>query len=213
MHDRPRTNATVPLPPATAGQRIGLLGGSFNPAHEAHLLISETALKQLGLDRVWWLVTPGNPFKTDDEATAIEARVLEARHVANDRRIVVTDFEKHIGSHYTVETLHFLTSVRPGVHFVWLMGADSLAGFHKWRRWRSIFRIVPIAVIDRPGYGLKARASPAAQAFATARIPAGEARGLAGRRPPAWVFLSGPLSVQSSTKIRAARRGQLKTVK
>jgi len=203
---RTKPFTTVPLPPAAPGQRIGLLGGAFNPAHEAHLLISTISLKRLGLDKVWWLVTPGNPLKAPDEATSIEARVTEARLVASDHRIVVTDFERHIGSHYTVETLSFLKAVRPGVRFVWLMGADSLATCHRWRRWRTIFRMMPIAVIDRPGYGLVARASPAARAFSASRIAGREAGGLAGRPAPAWVFLTGPLSAQSSTKIRAARR-------
>lgn len=188
--------------------RIGLLGGSFNPAHEAHLLISTIALKRLNLDRVWWLVTPGNPFKPTAEATAIETRMAEARKVANDRRIIVTDFERHIGSHYTVETLSFLKSVRPGVRFVWLMGADSLVDFHRWRQWREIFRSMPIAVVDRPGYGLKARASPAARAFAADRLPDRAAGQLADLPAPAWVFLTGPLSAQSSTKIRAARKAK-----
>ena len=133
--------------------RIGLLGGSFNPAHAAHRHISLTALKRLGLDQVWWLVTPGNPLKAGAKQPSLESRVAAAREVAHHPRIVVTGFEGARKSPYTVDTLKFLKQRFPGVHFVWLMGADNLAELHHWRDWPALFRLVPIAVFDRPASG------------------------------------------------------------
>jgi len=182
--------------------RIGLLGGSFNPAHEAHRHISLTALKRLGLDQVWWLVTPGNPLKTGAEQPSLEKRVAAAREVARHPGIAVTGFEGARRSPYTVDTLKFLKRRFPGVRFVWLMGADNLAELHHWRDWPELFRLVPIAVFDRPGFRLKGLSSKAAQRFQAFRLDDSDAPGLTVYEPPAWTILSEKLSSLSSTSLR-----------
>jgi nicotinate-nucleotide adenylyltransferase len=195
-------------PYAAPGQVIGLLGGSFNPPHVAHRMISEAALKRLGLDKVWWVVSPGNPLKRRVGTMPLGDRMALCREVAKNPHIVVTDFEKDLQAPYTASTLAFLKSRSPLVRFVWIMGADNLATFDRWQRWREIFTMVPIAVVDRPGWRMKALASKGARAFAAARVPEADAAGLALRPAPAWTFLSGPLSHLSSTALRArARRG------
>jgi nicotinate-nucleotide adenylyltransferase len=195
-------------PYAGPGQVIGLLGGSFNPPHLAHRMISEVALKRLGLDKIWWVVSPGNPLKRRSDTPPLGERMVLCRGVAKNPHIVVTDFEKDLGTPFTASTLAFLKARSPLVRFVWVMGADNLATFDRWQRWREIFTMVPIAVVDRPGWRLKALASKAARAFAAARVPEADAAGLALRPPPAWTFLSGPLSQVSSTALRSrVRRG------
>jgi nicotinate-nucleotide adenylyltransferase len=189
-------------PYAGPGQAIGLLGGSFDPPHVAHRLISETALKRAKLDKVWWLVSPGNPLKRRSPPAPLAERLRQCRAVAANRRIVVTGFEADLPTAYTVSTLSYLRSRSPLVHFVWVMGADNLANFHHWARWREIFTMVPIVVVDRPGWRLKALASTAARAFAKSRRPETDAALLASTPPPAWTFLTGPLSHASSTAIR-----------
>jgi nicotinate-nucleotide adenylyltransferase len=197
-------------PHAAPGQAIGLLGGSFNPPHAAHRMISEAALKRLGLDKVWWVVSPGNPLKRRAEAAPLAERLALCRAVARNPHIVITAFEADLPTPYTASTLAFLKARSPLVRFVWIMGADNLAGFEKWQRWREIFTMVPVVVVDRPGWRLKALASKAARAFAAARVPEADARGLAQRPAPAWTFLTGPLSQVSSTALRnkAKRRMQ-----
>jgi nicotinate-nucleotide adenylyltransferase len=190
------------VPPAAPNMRIGLLGGSFNPAHEAHRRISVAALKRLGLDQVWWLVSPGNPLKQDQKTPALGKRVAAARAAAAHPKIVVTGFEGAAGSAYTVDTIRLLKRRYPSVDFVWLMGADNLAGFHRWRSFEEIFKLVPIAVFDRPGFRLKALASRAAQRFGFAHVDESDTRGLAGLVPPAWSMLTLPLSSLSSTGLR-----------
>ncbi|UDQ91866.1 nicotinate-nucleotide adenylyltransferase [Xanthobacter autotrophicus] len=193
------------LPFVTEGLRVGLFGGSFNPAHAAHRAASLLALRRLGLDRVWWLVTPGNPLKDNRALPPLEERIAIARAVAHHPRIDVTGFEAGIGTRYTYETLAYLVRRLPGVRFVWIMGADNLAHFDRWQHWRGIADLVPIAVVDRMGQSLAATASPAAQALARYRLGEHEARLLADCAPPAWVFLHGLKSPLSSTGIRAAR--------
>jgi nicotinate-nucleotide adenylyltransferase len=193
----------VKPPVAFPGQRIGLLGGSFNPPHEGHRLISEVALKRLGLDRIWWMVTPGNPLKARGDLAPFPQRVSAARAVARHPRIVVTDFEAGLPTAYTAATLSFLKKRRRGVRFVWIMGADSLANFHRWGHWRELFRIMPIVVVDRPGWRLRSLAGKTAIALRAAYVPECRAARLAHRRPPAWTFLTGPLSSLSSTELRA----------
>lgn len=193
------------LPFVTEGLRVGLFGGSFNPAHAAHRAASLLALRRLGLDRVWWLVTPGNPLKDNRALPPLEERIAIARAVAHHPRIDVTGFEAGIGTRYTYETLAYLVRRLPGVRFVWIMGADNLAHFDRWQHWRGIADLVPIAVVDRMGQSLAATASPAAQALARYRLGEHEARLLANCAPPAWVFLHGLKSPLSSTGIRAAR--------
>jgi nicotinate-nucleotide adenylyltransferase len=203
---RIRPSGPARLPRAAAGMRIGLYGGSFNPAHAGHRHVSLMALKRLGLDRVWWIVTPGNPLKDTGELATTAMRMAEARRIADDPRIDVTAFEEIIGARYTVDTLAWLKRRHPGVRFVWIMGADNLASFHRWRGWRRIARTMPMAVIDRPGWTLKAVRSRAAEALSGSRIPEADALALPGLAPPAWVFLHGPRSHLSSTKLRQMRR-------
>jgi len=182
--------------------RIGLLGGSFNPAHRAHREISLAALKRLGLDQVWWLVTAGNPLKDVSDLPPVSDRVDAAQRLADHPRIVVTGFDGGTGSPYTADLLASLVQRYSGVHFVWLMGADNLATIDRWKAWPEIFQLVPVAVLDRPGYRLKARASKAAHRFANAYIDETDASGLALLEPPAWTILTHPLSHLSSTALR-----------
>ena len=192
----------VRLPPSVPGLRIGLYGGSFNPAHAGHLHVSRMALRRLRLDRLWWLVSPGNPLKDHSELAPLQARIVDARSVATDQRIAVTGFEAEIGIRYTVETLRWLRRHRPANRFVWIMGADSLASFHRWEAYEAIAALMPIAVIDRPGYTLAAPNARAALRFARFRIDETDAGLLADLPPPAWVFLHGPRSALSSTALR-----------
>jgi nicotinate-nucleotide adenylyltransferase len=191
------------LPPSAPGMRIGLYGGSFNPAHLGHRHVTLSALRRLGLDRVWWLVSPGNPLKSRSALPSVAARCAQAREIARHPRIAVTGIEAALGVRFTVQTLRFLTRRCPGVHFVWIMGADSLGTFHRWKGFAEIARLVPIAVIDRPGFTMTPLSARAAQRLADARVPEAAASTLALRSPPAWVFLHGPRSTLSSTQIRA----------
>ena len=191
-------------PPAADGMRIGLLGGSFNPPHRAHRLISETALKRLNLSQVWWVVTPGNPLKQHRDLSPLAERVRLSKGISRHPRIKVTAFEAALGTAYTAETLAWLRRRLPKVCFVWLMGADNLAGFHRWNDWQKIFHLMPVAVEDRPGWRYRALASPAAAQFARFRLPESAAAALPDLAPPAWCYLSGPLSKLSSTALRSA---------
>lgn len=193
---------TLALPSHPRGSRIGLLGGSFNPPHEAHRAASLLALKKLDLDRVWWLVSPGNPLKDTRGLPPIEERIEAARQLADDARIAVTGIEAKAGTRYTDDTIAYLLRHCPGVEFVWLMGADNLVQFHRWRNWRGIAARLPIAVIDRSSTGLRAQAAPAARFLARYRIPEHRAEVLAGLKPPVFVFLHGLKSGLSSTELR-----------
>jgi nicotinate-nucleotide adenylyltransferase len=190
------------LPPYTEGMRIGLLGGSFNPPHHAHRAISQFALTRLKLDRVWWLVTPGNPLKENGALHALGERMQAARDIANDPRIAVSCLESVIRTRYTVDTINFLRRRASGLRFVWIMGADNLAQFHRWQDWRRIAAQLPMAIIDRPPQSFRALASPAARALARYRLPENEAARLADRQAPAWVFLTGLKLSLSSTTLR-----------
>ena len=190
------------LPRWSPGQRIGLLGGTFNPPHEGHRLISLLALKRLRLDCVWWLVTPGNPLKRHEGLPPLAERVAAARVAAHDPQIFVTGFEAEIGAHYTADTIAYLRRAAGGVHFVWIMGADNLRQLHLWRRWPAIVAAVPIAVIDRPGSTLRAQNSPAGAYLAKFRVGESGAGSFADRQPPAFIFLHGPRSKLSSSAIR-----------
>lgn len=190
------------LPFARPGQVIGLLGGSFDPPHAGHAHITREALKRFGLDRVWWLVSPGNPLKPDSPA-ALHRRVKAARALVRHPRVTVTDIEARLGTRFTAATLAGLQRLYPGTRFVWLMGADNLASFHKWEQWRWIMTTVPIGVIARPGSGIAARTSPAASRYRFARLRGREAALLPNCRPPAWCFASVPMVNLSSSDIRA----------
>jgi len=196
---------------AGPGQRIGLLGGSFNPAHRGHRLISLIALKRLALDQVWWLVSPQNPLKTREGMADLPIRIARARQVARHPRIRVTALEAAFGTRYTVDTLRALKAKAPGTLFVWLMGADNLAQISAWHAWPAIFRLVPIAVFDRPRLAHGALAGKAAQRFAASRLDPARASTLARRRPPAWVFFHQRLSDASASAIR--RRASASTSK
>jgi nicotinate-nucleotide adenylyltransferase len=190
------------IPFHSNGMRIGLLGGSFNPPHDAHRAISLFAIKRLKLDRVWWLVTPGNPLKDHGALRDLDQRAEAARAMANDPRIDVSCLESVIGTRYTVDTILYLRRRAGGSRFVWIMGADNLSQFHRWQNWRRIASEVPIAVIDRPPQSFRALAAPAAQALARYRLPESRAGSLADHRAPAWVFLTGLKLALSSTGLR-----------
>lgn len=195
----------VALPRHAQGMRIGLFGGSFDPPHAGHRLASLIALRRLGLDRIWWMVTPGNPLKATDGLAPLEARMAAARALAADARIDVTTFEAQIGSCYTYQTIVYLMRRCPGVRFVWIMGADNLAAFHRWQRWRDIAQLVAIAIVDRPGSTLKAAHSRAGEWLAPFRLGETQGRLLPSLDPPAYIFLHGPRSSLSSTQLREAR--------
>jgi len=203
---RPMTlqSAAQAIPFHTNGMRIGLLGGSFNPPHAAHRAISLFALKRLKLDRVWWLLTPGNPLKENGRLHGLAERAQAAREVAGDPRIDISCLEAVIGTRYTVDTITHLRRRVSGARFVWIMGADNLAQFHRWKDWRRIASEVPIAVIDRPPQSFRALAAPAAQALARYRVPENQAARLADRQAPAWAFLTGMKLPLSSTGLRNA---------
>lgn len=188
------------------GQRIGLLGGSFNPAHAGHREISTTALRRLNLDAVWWLVSPQNPLKAREGTAPLRRRLAAAEAAAHHPRIVVSALEATLGTSFTVDTITALVCRFPRVRFVWLMGADNLVQISLWRRWPDIFAAVAVAVFDRPTYALRALAAPAARRFARQRIAEGIAGSLVEREPPAWVFIRHRLNAQSSTRIRASKQ-------
>ena len=191
------------------GMAVGLFGGSFNPAHDGHAHVAETAMRRLGLDRVVWLVSPQNPLKDARDSAPLAERMASARAAAalaaSGPAMIVSDFETRAGTQWTVDTLRALTARHPGVRFVWLMGSDNLAGFHRWRGWTDIMRMMPMAVIARPGSLLESRAAPAARRFAGHRISSREARLLPDRTAPAWTYLRAPLNPRTSTALRAAR--------
>ncbi len=188
------------------GMRVGLFGGSFNPAHRGHGHVAATAMKRLKLDRLIWLVSPQNPLKSGHQTAPLAERMQSASRFAR-RRQIVSDAEARLGVRYTIDTLRILKARFPGVHFVWIMGADNLAGFHRWLGWTEIMRSTPVAVVARPGALLTSRFSTAAQRFPHARKASRLAPLLARTKPPALINLRGPLDPTSSTAIRAERDG------
>ena len=202
-HAAAALRGALAIPHTEAGMTIGLFGGSFNPPHGGHRLVAETALKRLGLDRVWWIVSPGNPLKDHQNLRPIGERLDAVSRLANGPRHVVTAFEAANRIRYTADTLALLERRRPNVRFIWIMGADSLAGFDCWQDWLGIANRFPIAIIDRPGATLSVLSAKMAQRFSWARIRESDAASLPFRAPPAWVFLHGPRSGASSTLLRA----------
>jgi nicotinate-nucleotide adenylyltransferase len=196
----------VRLPPHAPGMRIGLYGGTFNPAHAGHRHVSLLAMKRLQLDRIWWIVTPGNPLKERGGLAPACERAAAAQVLARHPQIDVTCFEEEIGARFTVDTLTFVAVRCATVRFVWIMGADSLGNFHRWLGWRRIAELMPFAVVDRPGWTLRAVHSRAATALAASRIDESDAALLPDLRPPAWTFLHGPRSYLSSTELRRGER-------
>lgn len=191
------------LPVARPGMTVGLLGGSFDPAHQGHAHITREALKRFGLDQVWWLVSPGNPLKARGPAP-MEKRLTRARSVMQHPGVKITDIEARLGTRYTADTLRALFAHYPGVRFVWLMGADNLADFHHWEDWEWIMRALPIGVLARPGQRISARLSLAASRYDQNRLRGRNARGLAWRRAPIWCFVNVPMDATSSTALRAS---------
>ena len=190
------------MPHVETGLRVGLFGGSFNPPHEGHRLVAEIALRRLNLDQLWWMVTPGNPLKDRRELASLAERLAMSEVLARDPRIKVTAFEAAFSIRFSAETIALVRARNPGVRFVWIMGADSLAGFHRWQKWQAIARSLPIAVIDRPGSTLSYLSAKMAKTFSDARVDEDDARALPLMRPPAWPFIHGPRSSLSSTAIR-----------
>lgn len=197
------------LPPHARGLRIGLLGGSFNPPHAAHRLISLIAMRRLGLDAVWWLVTPGNPLKDASLLPDIATRMDWARAIKQHPRIHITGIEDKIGTRFSVDTLNWLKRRAPGTRFVWLMGSDNLASFHRWKDWTTIAALMPMAVIDRPGSTLKATRSRAATALAAYRRPEHLQKALLQHQAPAWIMLHDKRSTLSSTGVRSRQKPSL----
>ncbi len=188
--------------------RIGLFGGTFDPPHLAHLGASLLALKKLNLDRMWWLVTPGNPLKDTRGLQPLAKRIAASRELTNHPRIDISGLEAVINTRYTYDTLEFLVRRCHGVRFVWVMGADNLRSFSRWQNWRGITKLMPMAVVDRMGSSLYATGARAPQALAPYRLPEEFAPVLADQKPPAWIYLHGLKSPLSSTALRAQRAGK-----
>lgn len=184
------------------GLRIGLLGGSFDPPHQGHAHITREALKRFNLDRVWWLVSPGNPLKAHGPA-ALERRMTVARQMMQHPRVHISDFETRAGTRYTAQTIAALQQQFPQARFTWLMGADNLAQFHRWKDWRDIMERVPVGVLARPGDRVEARTAPAARIYRHARLSARHSTLLGGAEAPAWCFVNVPMMDLSSTELRA----------
>lgn len=207
-HARDVSARYLRMPHAARGITVGLFGGSFNPPHAGHALVAEIALRRLGLQQLWWIVTPGNPLKAGRELAPLGERLRLSEKCATDPRIKVTAFEAAHRLRYTADTLDLVRRRNPGVHFVWIMGADNLRDFHRWQRWQQIAMTFPIAVIDRPGATLSFLSSIMAKTFDYARVDEEDAPLLARMRPPAWTFIHGPRSSLSSSAIREAASKQ-----
>lgn len=204
--DRALDQRYLTMPHTERGMVIGLFGGSFNPPHAGHALVAEIALRRLGLDQLWWMVTPGNPLKSKAELAPLSERIAACEHLVTDPRIKITAFEQKLGISYTANTLAKVKSLNPHVRFIWVMGADNLRTFHHWQKWRTIAQTFPIAVIDRPGATLAYLSSTMAQAFSHARVDEDDAGVLWKKDAPAWVFIHGPRSTLSSTALRNGRK-------
>ncbi|MDP3525169.1 MAG: nicotinate-nucleotide adenylyltransferase [Hoeflea sp.] len=202
---RAHTPAFLKMPYVERGMSVGLFGGSFNPPHRGHELVAEIALRRLGLDQLWWMVTPGNPLKNRTDLASLEERVELSRRLAPGPKVKVTAFEAAHNLHYTAKTLDFVKARNPGIRFVWIMGADNLKHFHLWQDWRGIAETFPIAVIDRPGSTLAYLSSKMAKTYAHARIDEDDAAVLPFLAAPAWTFIHGPRSSLSSSAIRGER--------
>jgi nicotinate-nucleotide adenylyltransferase len=196
----------ISWPPFGAGQRIGLFGGSFNPPHRGHCAVALYALRRLRLNWIWWLVAPQNPLKSALDYGDYEERLAQTRRIARHPAFVVTDIERQIGSRTTAATLRAMAPVLKRGRFVWIMGADSFASLHRWHDWTDIAEALPLAVLARPGYSVRALDGVAAQRYRRYRLPSTQARRLPGAKPPAWVFVHMPLRPESSTAIRNHRR-------
>ena len=199
MNDSQRN---IPSPESVSGLRVGLLGGSFNPAHEGHLHISHEALNRLELDQVWWLVTPGNPLKSSAELASIESRVSGARAIAAKTEFKVMDLEGPLGLRYTVDTLDYLLEEFPKTHFIWLMGGDCLETLHTWKNWEKIMTLTPLGIFKRPGYEARVLNSKAAIKFKKFRVYDNKFKTLVVTDPPAWGYIGGKGKDISATELR-----------
>ena len=187
------------------GRRIGLFGGSFNPAHEGHGILAKTALERLQLDEVWWMVSPQNPLKDRDETADFHDRLARTRKLARHPRFVVTDIENRLATRTTAQTLAELAPLLEAGRFVWLMGADSFAGLHHWNDWHCIPKALAIAVFDRPGWTMKALSCPAATIYRGHQLDTADAPLLPFLQPPCWVFIPMPHQNESSTRLRNSK--------
>ena len=195
------------MPHVEDGMLVGLFGGSFNPPHEGHKLVAEIAIRRLGLDQLWWMVTPGNPLKSRRILAPLSERIALSEAMSDDPKIRVTAFEKSLGLNYTAQVLARVKARNPGVRFIWIMGADNLRDFHHWQNWKRIAQTFPIAVIDRPGATLAFLSSVMAKTFDHARIDEHDSLSLGRLAAPAWTFIHGPRSLLSSTAIRRQADG------
>jgi len=205
VDDIPVAERYLRMPHVERDMIVGLFGGSFNPPHEGHALVVDIALRRLGLDQLWWMVTPGNPLKNRSGLAPLAERLALSERFADDPRIKVTAFESRLGTSFTARTLDRVKARNPLVHFIWIMGADNLQNFHQWQRWRHIATTFPIAVVDRPGSTLSYLSSRMARTFDYARVDETDAQTLWRRKAPAWTFLHGPRSTLSSTALRESR--------
>lgn len=190
------------MPHCEKGNVIGLFGGSFNPPHEGHVLVAKTALQRIGLNQLWWMVTPGNPLKKHLNQLPLKERMQQSAALIDDPRIKITGFEQAINSRNSVTTISHILTRNTGVNFVWIMGADSLASFHHWFRWRDIVNMIPIVIVDRPSAQMSALSSPMAQTFKYYRINERNISILPFMKPPAWGYIHERLSDASSTRLR-----------
>jgi nicotinate-nucleotide adenylyltransferase len=204
VEDAKLHRSDLKMPHVEHGITVGLFGGSFNPPHQGHMLVADIALHRLGLDQLWWMVTPGNPLKSRRELKPLAERISLSKALARNPRIKVTAFEAALPAAYTADTLAYVKARNRGIRFVWIMGADSLKTFHHWQKWRRIAASYPIAVIDRPGSTLSFLSSPMARTYAYARVDEDEARTLPWRAAPAWTFIHGRRSALSSTQLRSS---------
>lgn len=184
------------------GLKVGLLGGSFNPAHEGHRLVSLMALRQMQLDQVWWLVSPQNPLKSASDMAPLNTRMKSATECASHPRIMVTDIESHLQTRFSVDTVNTLKELYRDIHFVWLMGADNMIQLPRWARWRKLVESVPLAIYPRPGFNLKARLSPAATTYRSSWVDPSDAALVPRLAAPALCFLEGPQNPISATQLR-----------
>ena len=190
------------MPHVEKGMVVGLFGGSFNPPHDGHVLVADTAIRELQLDQLWWMITPGNPLKENGNLADLSERIRWSQERISDPKVKFTAFEAAQGLRYTAETLNYIVARNRGVSFVWVMGADNLASFHQWQDWQGIANTVPIAVVDRPGSTLAYLSSIMAKTFDHARVDEEDAAALGRMSAPAWTFIHGPRSPLSSTAIR-----------
>jgi nicotinate-nucleotide adenylyltransferase len=206
MHSLPPPSPHHSIP--WAGQTVGLLGGSFNPAHAGHRHISLQALKLLGLDAVWWMVSPQNPLKSTKDMAPLEERMAGALKASHHPDIIVTDIEQHMNTRYTVDTLTALKKHFPRTKFVWLMGADNLRQLHRWQNWQRLFSLVPVAILDRPPRGSSVKSCPAIERFRPSLKPQEQAHRLKACKLPAWTILHIPMNELSASGIREKRKLQ-----